>query len=148
MAANQDSIQFLTLDEAQQIDRTTLSPMEKFMARITVSALRIIIKIAEDLQVHGEELTPEQIVQWIEKDSVKRKELGEDAAFLKWDSSQPDLDFEDDRQDQVTSANLSGHEKFLTRMVISAMQTLQAIAKECSSHIEYLSVEQIINSSA
>lgn len=144
MTATQDPIQFLTLEEVQQIDRTTLSSMDKFMARITVSALRIIIKIAEDLQVHGEELSPEQIVQWIENDSLKRRELGEDAAFLKWNSSQPDLDFEDSRQDQVTSAHLSGHEKFLTRMVISATQTLQAIAKDRSSHVKDLTIEQII----
>jgi len=145
MTTTQDPIQFLTLEEAQEIDKAMLSSMEKFMTRITVSALRIIIKIAEDLQTHGEELTPQQIVQWIEHDSLKRKEQGEDAAFLKWASSQPDLEFEDDRQDQVTSANLSSHEKFLTRMVISAMQSLQAIAKDYNVHVEDLTAVQVIS---
>ncbi|PZU97727.1 MAG: hypothetical protein DCE90_06510 [Pseudanabaena sp.] len=144
MTTTQDPIQFLTIEEAREIDKAMLSSMDKFMTRIAVSSLRIITKIAKDMQVHGEELTPQQIVQWIENDSLKRRAQGADAAFLKWDSSQPDLDFEDSRQDQVTSANLSTHEKFLTRMVISATQTLQTIAKDYSSHIENLSIEQII----
>ena len=50
----------------------------------------------------------------------------------------------DTRQDLVTSAQLSSHEKFLTRMVISAMQVLREIALDCGVHIEDLTVDQII----
>ncbi|MFN5611721.1 MAG: hypothetical protein ACK491_09800, partial [Pseudanabaena sp.] len=74
-----------------------------------------------------------------------RREQGENAAFLKWTSPHPDLDFEDTRQDEVTPANLSSHEKFLTRMVISAMSALVAIAKDYGAHIEDLTVAQIIS---
>ncbi len=142
MATVTDPIQFLTLDEAHAIDVAMLSAMEKFMTRITISSLRIIIKIAESLQVHGEALAASQIVEWIEQDSLVRKEQGEDAAFLKWTSPHPDLSFADTRQDEVTDANLSSHEKFLTRMVISAMQALRAIAQ--STHIENLTAAQVI----
>ncbi|ELS31628.1 MULTISPECIES: hypothetical protein [Pseudanabaena] len=144
MSIPQDPIQFLTLEEARAIDGAMLSMMEKFMTRITISSLRIIAKIAQGLSVHAEELSPQQIVQWIEHDSQVRQEQGEDAAFLKWTSPHPDLDFEDTRQDEVTPAKLSSHEKFLTRMVISAMQALGAIAKDYSIHLEELSAEQII----
>lgn len=144
MTTQQDPIQFLTLAEAHQIDGAMLSSMEKFMTRITISSLRIVIKIAQTLNIHAEELGSKQIVQWIEHDSQIRQEQGEDAAFLKWTSPHPDLDFEDTRQDEVTSANLSSHEKFLTRMVISAMQSLVAIAREYSVHIEDLTVTQVI----
>lgn len=137
-------IQFLTLDEAHAIDVAMLSAMEKFMTRITISSLRIIIKIAESLQVHGEALAASQIVEWIEQDSLVRKEQGEDAAFLKWTSPHPDLSFADTRQDEVTDANLSSHEKFLTRMVISAMQALKAIAQINSAHIENVTSAQVI----
>jgi isopentenyldiphosphate isomerase len=119
--------------------------MEKFMTRITISSMRIITKIAQELNIHAEEIGASQIVQWIEYDSQIRKEQGEDAAFLKWTSPHPDLDFEDTRQDEVTPANLSSHEKFLTRMVISAMSALVAIAKDHSAHIEDLTVSQIIS---
>ena len=145
MTIPQDPIQFLTLDEAHTIDGAMLSTMEKFMTRITISSMRIVTKISQDLGIHAEDLSANQIVQWIERDSQIRKEQGEDAAFLKWSSPHPDLDFEDIRQDEVTSANLSSHEKFLTRMVISAMLALIAIAKDFSSHIEELTVEQIIS---
>ncbi|MCA6544290.1 MAG: hypothetical protein IM576_13770, partial [Pseudanabaena sp. M074S1SP2A07QC] len=40
---------------------------------------------------------------------------------------------------------LSSHEKFLTRMVISAMSALVAIAKDYGAHIEDLTVAQIIS---
>ena len=145
MTIPQAPIQFLTLAEAHAIDGAILSTMEKFMTRITISSMRIIVKIAQDLKIHAEELAASQIVQWIEHDSQIRKEQGEDAAFLKWTSPHPDLDFEDTRQDEVTPAKLSSHEKFLTRMVISAMQTLVAIAKDYSAHIEDLTAAQIIS---
>ena len=145
MTIPQDPIQFLTLAEAHEIDGAMLSTMEKFMTRITVSSMRIITKIAEDLHIHAEDLVASQIVHWIEMDSQTRQEKGEDAAFLKWTSPHPDLDFEDTRQDEVTPAKLSSHEKFLTRMVISAMLALGAIAKDYSTHIEDLTVAQIIS---
>lgn len=145
MSVAQDPMQFLTLAEAQAIDVALRSPMEKFMTRITISSMRIITKIAQDLQIHGEDLTAQQIVQWIEHDSQIRQEQGVDVAFLKWESPHPDLDFEDTRQDEVTPANLSSHEKFLTRMVISSMQALLAIAKDYKLHLEELTVEQVIS---
>ncbi len=101
MTITQDPIQFLTLAEAHEIDGAMLSTMEKFMTRITISSMRIITKIAQELNIHAEEIGASQIVQWIEHDSQIRKEQGEDAAFLKWTSPHPDLDFEDTRQDFV-----------------------------------------------
>lgn len=145
MPTTQDPIQFLTLEEAHAVNGAMLSTMEKFMTRITISSMRIIIKISQELNIHAEDTVASQIVQWIEHDSQIRKEQGEDAAFLKWTSPHPDLDFEDTRQDEVTPANLSSHEKFLTRMVISAMSALAAIAKDYSAHIEDLTVAQIIS---
>jgi hypothetical protein len=145
MSTSQDPIQFLTLEEAHAINGTMLSTMEKFMTRITISSMRIVIRIAQDLRIHAEELEVGEIVQWIEQDSQIRKEEGESAAFLKWSSPHPDLDFADTRQDEVTPANLSSHEKFLTRMVISAMSALVAIANDYDIHIEDLEVAQVIS---
>ena len=139
------TIQFLTIEEAQAIDRAMLSPMEKFMTRITVSAMRVLIKMAESLQAQVEELQIQQIVGWIEQDSQIRKEQGAEASFLKWSSPTDDLDFEDTRQDEVTSANLSSHEKFLARMVISARSTIFAIAKDVQTPVRSLTIEQVVS---
>jgi hypothetical protein len=144
MSTPPDPIQFLTLEEAHQINGAKLSTMEQFMTRITVSSLRIIIKIAQDFNIHAEEISASQIVQWIERDSQIRQNQGEESAFLKWSSVHPDLDFADTREDEVTSANLSSHEKFLTRMVISAMKALVAIANDIDVHVEDLTVAQVI----
>ena len=145
MTNPQDQIQFLTIEEARAIDSAMLSPMEKFMTRITISSMRILIKIAESLQVQAEELQTGQIVRWIEQDSQIRQEQGEEAAFLKWSSPTPDLDFEDIRQDEVTPANLSSHEKFLARMVISAKTNILAIAKDSQTPICDLTAAQVIS---
>ena len=144
MEMSPSPIQFLALEEVQAIDQAMLSPMAKFMTRITVSSLRIVARIATDLGIHAEELESIQIVQWVERDSHICKDQGLASAFLQWDSPYPDIDFADTRQDLVTSAQLSSHEKFLTRMVISAMQVLRAIAMDCCVHIEDLTVDQII----
>ena len=66
MTITQDPIQFLTLAEAHEIDGAMLSTMEKFMTRITISSMRIITKIAQELNIHAEEIGASQIVQWIE----------------------------------------------------------------------------------
>ncbi len=145
MTNPQDQIQFLTIEEARAIDSAMLSPMDKFMTRITISSMRILIKIAESLQVQAEELQTGQIVRWIEQDSQIRQEQGEEAAFLKWSSPTPDLDFEDIRQDEVTPANLSSHEKFLARMVISAKTNILAIAKDSQTPIRDLTAAQVIS---
>ena len=144
MSTPQDPIQFLTLEEAHEINGAKLSTMEQFMTRITISSMRIVIKISEDMNIHAEYLSANQIVDWIEVDSQIRRDQGEEAAFLKWASPHPDLEFADIREDEVTSAHLSSHEKFLTRMVISAMKALVAIAQDCSVHIEQLTVPQVI----
>ncbi|MFW6358950.1 MAG: hypothetical protein ACOC0N_07040 [Chroococcales cyanobacterium] len=77
-------IQFLTLEESADIDAALLSSPEKFLARLTISSLRVLTIIAEDVGVSVDELTHQQIIAWFEKDSKIRREQGIDAAVLKW----------------------------------------------------------------
>ncbi|MEE3717515.1 hypothetical protein V2H45_12195 [Tumidithrix elongata RA019] len=140
----QDSMKFLTMEEAYAIDGAMLSTMEKFMTRIAISSLRVLAHIAQAYGIPGEALQPSQIVQWIEQDSQIRREKGKDAAFLNWAKEEEELDFADDRNDEVTGAALSSDEKFLTRMTISAMQVLIPIAKDYGVSMEALTVSQII----
>jgi hypothetical protein len=65
--------QFLTLEESADVDKSLLSGSEKFLARLTISSLRLLQIIAQDTGVAMETLTHQ----------VKR-EQGIDAAVLKW----------------------------------------------------------------
>ncbi|WP_019501895.1 hypothetical protein [Pseudanabaena sp. PCC 6802] len=138
---------FLTPEEAHAVDGAMLSTMEKFMTRITISSVRVLSHIAQSYGLHVEELQTSQIVAWIESDAKIRREQGEAAAFLQWSSGSDrdvELDFADTREDEVTGANLTSYEKFLTRMTISAKQASIPIAKAYDLHVEQLSAAQII----
>jgi hypothetical protein len=76
--------QFLTLEESAHVDGSLLSGSEKFLARLTISSLRLLQIIAQDTGVAMEDLTPGQIIAWLEKDSQVKREQGIDAAVLKW----------------------------------------------------------------
>jgi hypothetical protein len=141
-----DSAKFLTEQEAHIVDGAMLSTMEKFMTRITISSMRVLAHIAKSYGLHAEELQIYQIIEWIEKDAKIRRDQGNAAAFLQWAGSNNDveLEFEDTIDDEVTGAQLSSNEKFLTRMTISARQVLSAIAKDYDTHVEELTVAQMI----
>jgi hypothetical protein len=79
-----DNQQFLTTEEAGEVDRALLSTHEKFLTRITISSLRLLHKISIDRNLPVAELTPEIVIAWFEADSKRRLEHGEDAAALQW----------------------------------------------------------------
>jgi hypothetical protein len=79
-----DNQQFLTTEEAGEVDRALLSTHEKFLTRITISSLRLLQKISIDRNLPVAELTPEIVIAWFEADSKRRLEHGEDAAALQW----------------------------------------------------------------
>lgn len=76
--------QFLTKEESEKIDAALLSSPERFLTRITISSLRLLVHIAKENGVTIEELTPQQIIIWFEQDGKIRREEGIEAAFLKW----------------------------------------------------------------
>jgi hypothetical protein len=76
--------EFLTPEESADVDKALLSSPEKFLARLTISSLRLLKTIAEDAEVPIEELTHQQVIEWFEKDGKTRREQGIDAAVLKW----------------------------------------------------------------
>lgn len=77
--------QFLSRDESMAVEGTLLTSQEKFLTRLTISSLRLLQLIAEDLQVDVNSLSGEQIIAWMEADSKIRREKGKDQAKLKWD---------------------------------------------------------------
>jgi hypothetical protein len=75
---------FLTPAESESVDRALLSSHEKFLTRLTLSSLKLLIHIAQELNVDVSDLTSEQVITWFEKDSKIRRQQGPEAAFLKW----------------------------------------------------------------
>ncbi len=78
------SMQFLSPEESADIDAALLDSSEKFLTRLTISSLRLLQIIAEDLEIPVNELTHKQIIAWFEKDGKIRREQGKDAATLQW----------------------------------------------------------------
>jgi hypothetical protein len=81
---NDRSSQFLTEAESAAVDRALLTQPEKFLTRLTISSLRLLKLIAEDTQTSVEDLTPDQIIVWFEKDAKIKLEQGLDSSVLKW----------------------------------------------------------------
>ena len=75
---------YLTQAEALDVETALLSTHEKFLARITISSLRLLQQIAEEEHVKVEDLTPKQITQWFERDAQLKKAQGEGAGSLQW----------------------------------------------------------------
>jgi hypothetical protein len=76
--------QYLTHAEAVEVDKALLSTHEKFLTRITISSLRMLQQIAEYEQVKVEELTPQQIIKWFERDAEIKRSNGDTAGSLQW----------------------------------------------------------------
>ena len=80
----QSPTQFLTPEESADVDKALLSSSEKFLTRLTISSLRLLKVIAQDTGVSIDELTHNQVIEWVEKDAKIKREQGSDASVLKW----------------------------------------------------------------
>jgi hypothetical protein len=78
-----ESQEYITTAETIAIDGALLGTHEKFLARITISSLRLLIRIGADLAKPIEQLTPTEIIAWMEADS-KRQQANTGAAVLQW----------------------------------------------------------------
>jgi hypothetical protein len=77
--------QYLTHAEALEVEAALLSTHEKFLTRITISSLRMLQQIADDEQVAKiEDLTPQQIIKWFERDAELKRSQGDTAGTLQW----------------------------------------------------------------
>lgn len=58
----QSPAQFLTSEESADVDKALLSGSEKFLARLTISSLKLLQIVAADVGVPMEELTDRKSV--------------------------------------------------------------------------------------
>ncbi len=76
--------QFLTEEESLKVQASLLTSEEKFLTRLTISSWRLLKLIAQDYNKPIEQLTVEEIIAWMEKDSKIRREKGPEFSVLKW----------------------------------------------------------------
>lgn len=81
-----ESQEYITTAETIAVDGALLSTHEKFLARITISSLRLLIRIGADVGKPIEQLTPAEIIAWLEADSKRQMENG--GAVLQWGEKQ------------------------------------------------------------
>jgi hypothetical protein len=112
----QPAPQFLTLEEAAEVDKALMSSREKFSTRLAIYALRSLKEIAGNTSCAVEDVTPAQVMAWIENDkSLKRDK---------------DID--------------TGFESFFTQLVLSSLKPLKQISQEAGLPVEALTVQQVV----
>ena len=111
------SAQFLTREESIKVDAALLTSQDKFVTRLALYALKSLKQLAQETGAPIENITPQQLSAWIEKDETFKQEIENDATF----------------------------EDFFTRLVISSLNPLKQVSQAANLPIEDLTVEQVIS---
>ncbi|BFM39146.1 hypothetical protein [Synechocystis sp. LKSZ1] len=77
-----DHSSFLTPAESALVEQAQLDQSEKFLTRLTISSLRLLMLISAKTEVSLTDLTPEQIITWFEQEAKAKQTHGE--SVLKW----------------------------------------------------------------
>lgn len=81
-----ESQQWRDRTEAVEVDKALLSTHKNFLTRITIYSMRMLKQIAEEEQVAKiEDLTPQQMIGWFERDAKLKRLQGDTAgSLLQW----------------------------------------------------------------
>lgn len=109
-------MEFLTPEESSQVDAALLSSKEKFTTRLAIYALRCLKQIAAQDNIAIEDVSSEQIRDWIKNDESIKNQLELDANF----------------------------ENFFTQLVVSSLKPLKQSALEADVPVQNLTVKQVI----
>ena len=75
-----ESQQWRDQTEAVEVNKALLSTHKKILTRITIYSMRMLKQIAEEEQVAKiEDLTPQQIIRWFERDAKLKRLQGDTA---------------------------------------------------------------------
>lgn len=109
---------FLTGDEAAEVDKALMTSRDRFLTRIALYSLRSLKKIAQESGQAIEDISPQQVLAWVEQDDSIPLEVEDKEAF----------------------------QMFFTQLVMSSLKPLQKIATdEESGAIANLTIAQVIN---
>ncbi|OIP70099.1 MAG: hypothetical protein AUK43_10700 [Oscillatoriales cyanobacterium CG2_30_40_61] len=109
-------MEFLTEDEAIQVDAALLSSKDKFSTRLAIYALRCLKQIAETENIKIENIKPEQVQDWVKNDHSFQEKLELDGNF----------------------------HQFFSQLVISSLKPLKQVSQAENIPIQDLTIKQLI----
>ncbi|HAN75018.1 MAG TPA: hypothetical protein DCQ63_12590 [Planktothrix sp. UBA8402] len=110
-------MEFLTQDEAIQVDAALLSSQEKFSTRLAIYALRCLKEIAKNQEIIIENIKPEQVQDWVKNDHNFKEKLELDSNF----------------------------HNFFSQLVISSLKPLKQVSQAENIPIQDLTIKQLIH---
>lgn len=108
--------QFLTLEESSLVDAALLTSREKFTTRVAIYSLRSLKQISQVQGVAIGDITPQQVLAWIEQDEQVQREQTLNAEF----------------------------KHFFTQLVLSSLKPLKQMAEDLGIPIAALTPRQTI----
>jgi hypothetical protein len=112
----QEPMQFLTPEESAEVDQALLTSRDKFLTRVAIYSLRSLKQISQQTGLAVEQITPQQIADWIEKDESLRREAEANESFG----------------------------SFFTQLVLSSLKPLKQVADSEGKAIATLTPSQVI----
>jgi hypothetical protein len=107
-----------TFEGVEEVDKALLTTKDKFLARVALYSLRSLKKIAQESDQAIEDVSPQQVLVWVEQDKSIPLEVEDKESF----------------------------QMFFTQLVMSSLKPLQRIATdEKSGAIANLTTAQVIN---
>jgi hypothetical protein len=104
------------LGEMVEVDRALLSTQDKFLARVAIYSLQSLKDIAAITGQTIEEISPQQVLTWVEQDNSVQQEVVDKEAF----------------------------QMFFTQLVMSSLKPLSRIAADEGVAIADLTIPQVI----
>ncbi|MCU0565839.1 MAG: hypothetical protein MUF49_04510 [Oculatellaceae cyanobacterium Prado106] len=109
-------MEFLSFAEVAEVDKALLTSQDKFLARVALYSLRSLKQITQITGQSPEDITPQQVMTWVEQDeNVSQQAQGDDTFLL-----------------------------FFTQLVMSSLQPLKLVAEAEGCAIADLEIPQVI----
>jgi hypothetical protein len=116
MSNLQEPMQFLTPEESAEVDQALLTSRDKFLTRVAIYSLRSLKQLSQQSELAIENITAQQIADWIENDESLRREAEANQSFG----------------------------PFFTQLVLSSLKPLRQVAESEGKAIADLTPSQVI----
>jgi hypothetical protein len=116
MNDSQEPMQFLTPEESTEVDQALLTSRDKFLTRVAIYSLRSLKQLSQQSGLAIEDITAQQISDWIENDESLRREAEANQSFG----------------------------PFFTQLVLSSLKPLRQVADSEGKAIADLTPSQVI----
>jgi hypothetical protein len=107
----------LTFEEVAEVDQALLTTKDKFLVRVALYSLRSLKQIALETDRPIEQITEQQLVEWVKQDESSHQAIGGDRTF----------------------------EQFFIQIVLSSLKPLRQVAADTQVAIEDLTIPQVIS---